>query len=144
MNKQNESTNRDDKGRFINGDAGKDARFKKGHTPWNKGKTGYMGPNKTSFKKGNVPPQQNPEGTVTRHERKRNGRIEITHTINIDWKGNRKVSNNYKWYLWEVANQQDRPDGKVIYLKNQDPDDLRLSNFEVISRGELVRRNRGS
>lgn len=29
-----------------------DGRFKKGMTPWNKGKKGYMGANKTSFKKG--------------------------------------------------------------------------------------------
>ena len=30
----------------------KDGRFKKGQVPWNKGVKGYMGANKTSFKKG--------------------------------------------------------------------------------------------
>ena len=29
-----------------------DGKFKKGLIPWNKGKTGYMGANRTSFKKG--------------------------------------------------------------------------------------------
>ena len=37
--------------------------FKKGSTPWNKGLKGYMGANKTSFKKGTIPPNQVPIGT---------------------------------------------------------------------------------
>ena len=37
--------------------------FKKGSTPWNKGLKGYMGSNKTSFKKGTIPPNQVPIGT---------------------------------------------------------------------------------
>jgi hypothetical protein len=37
--------------------------FRKGFTPWNKGLKGYMGPNKTSFRKGTIPPNQVPVGT---------------------------------------------------------------------------------
>ena len=37
--------------------------FKKGSTPWNKGLKGYMGANKTSFKKGTIPPNQVPVGS---------------------------------------------------------------------------------
>lgn len=37
--------------------------FKKGSTPWNKGLKGCMGANKTSFKKGTIPPNQVPIGT---------------------------------------------------------------------------------
>ena len=37
--------------------------FKKGSTPWNKGLKGYMGANKTSFKKGTIPLNQVPIGT---------------------------------------------------------------------------------
>lgn len=97
-----------------------------------------MGANPTSFKKGNVPPQQNPLGTVSRRINK--GMVE--YVINCDWRGNRKPHNNYKWYLWEVENQQDRPAGYVIYLKNENPDDIRTENFELITRAELLRRNR--
>lgn len=112
-------------------------RFVKGAEPWNKGKTGYMSANATSFKKGNIPPQIKPKGTITRHINK--GMPE--YTINIDWKGNRKVHNNYKWYLWEKHNKTDRPANMVLYVINQDPDDIRVDNLEVISRGELLRRN---
>jgi hypothetical protein len=34
---------------------GNETRFQPGHTTWNKGAKGYIGPNKTSFKKGNKP-----------------------------------------------------------------------------------------
>ena len=37
--------------------------FKKGSTPWNKGLKGYMGANKTSFKKGTIPPNYRPVGS---------------------------------------------------------------------------------
>jgi len=37
--------------------------FKKGSVPWNKGKKGYMGANKTSFKKGNIPANWKPVGS---------------------------------------------------------------------------------
>ena len=77
-------------------------------------------------------------GTITR--RTRPG--EKAWVINIDWKGNRKANNTYKWYLWEVENQQDRPYGYVLYCKNGDPDDIRLENLEMITRAELLRRNR--
>ena len=42
---------------------GTGGHFKKGSIPWNKGLKGYMGANKTSFKKGTIPPNQVPIGT---------------------------------------------------------------------------------
>lgn len=112
--------------------------FKPGMTPWNKDKRGYMGANATSFKPGNIPPGQLPLGTVTRLLNK--GKPE--YNINIDWQGNRKHHNSYKWYLWEVDNEQDRPPGHVLWIINQNPDDIRIENLELITRAELVRRNR--
>jgi len=115
--------------------------FKQGHTPWNRGKKGYMGANATSFKKGELPPTAHPEGTIVRTERHRSGRVEVYYTINIDWRGDRRSKNNYKWYLWEVENQRDRPAGMVITTKNGNPDDIRIDNLEVITRSENLRRN---
>ena len=42
---------------------GLNGNFKKGSIPWNKGLKGYMGANKTSFKKGTIPPQYRPVGS---------------------------------------------------------------------------------
>lgn len=112
--------------------------FKKGMTPWNKGKRGYMGANSTSFKKGHLGPATLPEGTVSRVVNK--GKPE--YTINIDWHGKRKSHNSYKWWLWESFHEQDRPEGHVLAVINGDPDDIRLENLELITRAENLRRNR--
>ena len=37
--------------------------YKKGSVPWNKGVYGYMGANKTSFKKGHIPKNWKPVGS---------------------------------------------------------------------------------
>lgn len=125
-------------GRFISGFRHSPAtEFKPGQEPWNKGKTGYMGANATSFKPGHIPKSAHPIGTVTRHLNK--GKPE--YTINIDWRGNRKPHNNYKWYLWEVEHGQDRPAGMVLWIINGNPDDMWVENFEPITRAELARRN---
>lgn len=124
-----------------------DTEFEKGHTPHNKGKrwSDYMpehSVNKvlsTAFKKGDIPKSAKPLGTVTRNVRK-NGKG-VDYTINIDWHGNRKPHNSYKWYLWEVENQQDRPKGMVLAVKNGNQDDIRIENLELISRAENLRRN---
>ena len=132
---------RNSKGQFVDGKEGELHRFQPGHATWNKGKRGYMGANATSFKKGNLGPATLPEGTVSRYERTKNGRKEIVYSINIDWHGKRKPHNSYKWYLWEVENQQDRPKGMILAVKNGNQDDIRIENLEVISRAENMRRN---
>lgn len=137
---------RDSKGRFVDADpVGEPGRFRPGTTPWNKSLKGWDAggrSHQTRFKKGNTPPQQKPEGTVSRiASLKKNGTREIAYYINIDWRGNRKAHNNYRWYLWEVENQQDRPKGHVLITKNGNPDDIRIENLQLISRAELIKLN---
>jgi len=159
---------RDENGRLLNkdgslfkvvpnrGQAAKGQRrspeteFKKGTPAHNKGKklADYV-PDysikkimQSNFQKGNVPHTAHPEGTVVRLERyRKNGAKEVVYTINIDWHGNRKPHNTYKWYLWEVEHQQDRPKGMILAIKNSDPDDIRLENLELITRSENMIRN---
>lgn len=88
------------------------------------------------------------KGTVTRrivrHKKGKNaGKTEINYYINIDWKGNRKPNNLYKRYLWEVYHQQDIPKGYVVYMIDQNPDNLDINNLKIISRAELAKLNRG-
>lgn len=140
-------------GQFKPGERnGREYRFQKGLVPHNKGKRvedyvpeySIKKMQKTQFPKGNLGPKTSPEGTVSRLERTRNGRKEVEYTINIDWRGKRKPHNSYKWYLWEVENQEDRPKGMILAVKNGNPDDIRLENLEVISRAENLERNRWS
>lgn len=142
---------RDERGRWVIGhSAYPETRFKKGLTPHNKGKrmAEYVSPEsmerikRAQFKKGQTPLTAHPKGKVVRWYRVKNGRPEISYVINIDWKGNRKPHNNYRWYLWEVENQQDRPKGMVIAVKNGNPEDIRIENLEVITRAENLERNR--
>ena len=73
---------------------GFNGQFKKGNVPANKGKKGFMGANRTSFKKGNTPYNYKPVGSerITK-----DGYIEV------------KVSDPNKWRLkhiiiWEREN----------------------------------------
>lgn len=136
---------RNSAGQFVDGSHGQDTQFQEGHSPWNKGRKGWDAGGRskeTRFKKGNTPPQQKPKGTVSRIEsKKKDGSTEIAYYVNIDWKGDRKPHNNYRWYLWEVDNQQDRPKGHVLIVKNGDPDDIRIENLQLISRAELIKLN---
>lgn len=94
-----------------------------------------------------LPHNTKTKGTITMRKHihtkgKNKGKIEYEYYINIDWKGNRKPNNLFKRYIWEVNHQQDIPDGYVIYCKDGNSSNLDISNLELISRKELVKRNR--
>lgn len=48
---------------LMNGETGKETRFREGNIPWNKGKKGLTSANETSFKKGNRPHNWVPIGS---------------------------------------------------------------------------------
>lgn len=156
---------RDDQGRLLNKDgslfnlvpnrgmlrkgqrSSPETEFKKGTEPHNKGKKlveyapeyAIKKMMKTTFQKGSIPALALPVGTI----RRRLNKGVPEYIINIDWKGNRKPNNSYKWYLWEIDNEQDRPTGMVLAIKNGDVDDIRIENLELITRAENLARNNG-
>ena len=107
--------------------------FKKGSTPWNKGLKGYMGANKTSFKKGTIPPQYRPVGSerITK-----DGYVEI------------KVEDPNKWELkhrviWEQHNGE-IPKGYAIIFADGDKSNLDIDNLLLVSRKQLLFMNRNN
>lgn len=109
---------------------GRTGRIEKGSTPWNLGKSGYMGANATSFKKGNRPHNWQPVG----YER-------ITKDGYIAVKiADPNVFELKHRHVWQQAHGP-LPKGYVIVFKNKDKQDCRLENLEIITRGELARLN---
>lgn len=107
--------------------------FEKGYKTWNKGKTGYMGSNVTSFKKGNTPHNTRP--LFSERMCKKDGFILI------------KIRETYpqfvpkhRW-LWEKANGP-IPEGCSIAFINQDRTDIRIENLMLVSNAELGSRNK--
>ena len=101
--------------------------FKKGSTPWNKGVKGYMGSNKTSFKKGNIPINHKEIGSkrITK-----DGYIEI------------KVAEPSKWqlkhrYVWE-QHYGEIPKGYNIIFLDKDTTKISIENLACVSREELL------
>lgn len=121
----------------------KRARFKQGHTPSNKGKKmskqQYEKAKPTFFKKGHLP-----HNTVERDGVVRTRRISGHNTkpykyIRISL-GNWKLYHQYRWEMFRGK----VPKGYCLWFKDGDTLNCRLSNLELISRAENVRRNRMS
>lgn len=101
--------------------------FKKGSTPWNKGLKGYMGANKTSFKKGTIPPNQVPIGTesITKH-----GYIKV------------KVGEPNKWelkqrYVYEQHYGEIPKDYNVIFA-DRNIQNFDINNLVLVSKAEML------
>lgn len=110
--------------------------FRKGFIPWNKGKKGYIGANKTSFKKGNKPKNWRPVGS----ER-----------INDEGYTLIKVSNEggmlKRWALkhrvvWEQHHKKKIPKGSVIIFADGNKNNLNIENLICVTRNELKVLNR--
>ena len=102
-------------------------RFKKGSIPWNKGKKGYVGANRTSFKKGHKPKNWKP----VRSER-----------INTEGYTLIKIAEPRKWALkhriiWEEHYKKKIPRGSVIIFADSDKSNLSIENLICVTRNEL-------
>lgn len=112
--------------------SGRTGRFEKGQCSWNKGVSGYMGPNATSFKKGNRPKNWTPVGTE-RYETK--GRyIKVKVAEPNEWKFKHRL-------VWE-KHSGSVPKGHVIVFKDGDRENCEIDNLACISRGVLAQYNK--
>lgn len=116
---------------------GNPTRFKKGHTPHNKGIKGWDSggrSKKTRFKRGNKPQTWVPVGS---EKISRKGilqrKISDTGYGPRDWQSDHKL-------LWEKHNGP-VPSGHIVVFKNGNRADIRIENLELISRAENMRRN---
>jgi len=112
---------------------GSDGKYKKGQTPWNKGKKGFMGPNKTSFKKGHKPHNWVPIGSerVTK-----DGYIEIKiheGKFQKNWRGKHIL-------VWEKHNGP-LPKGYAVIFGDGNNRNFDIDNLILVSRAQLLKLN---
>ena len=101
--------------------------FRKGFTPWNKGLKGYMGANKTSFKKGTIPPNQVPVGTESITK---GGYIKV------------KVGEPNKWklkqrYIYE-QHYGEIPNNCNIIFADKNIRNFDINNLVLVSKAEML------
>ena len=101
--------------------------FKKGSTPWNKGLKGYMGANKTSFKKGTIPPNQVPIGTESITK---GGYIKV------------KVGEPNKWklkqrYIYE-QHHGEIPNNCNVIFADKNIRNFDINNLVLVSKAEML------
>jgi hypothetical protein len=113
--------------------SGPKCRLQKGSKPWNLGVTGYMGANRTSFKKGHKPQTWRPVGS----ER-----------TNPDGTLERKVSDTGSKQDWKpvkdlvyVEHFGQIPKGKFVVHKDRNRANFAPANLALVSRAENMRLN---
>lgn len=112
---------------------GAKTRFANGNKTWNKGKTGYMGANSGSFKKGNVSHNTKPLGS-TRRDKDKAIQVKV-------YEGN--GNSNYvrlSHLVWEQHNGK-IPKGMVVAFKDRNVDNTSIENLELVTRAEMMKRN---
>lgn len=101
--------------------------FKKGSTPWNKGLKGYMGANKTSFKKGTIPPNQVPIGTESTTK---GGYIKVKVGEPNEWKLKQRYI--YEQHYGEIPNNCN------IIFADKNIRNFDINNLVLVSKAEML------
>ena len=117
--------------RRYNLKTGNTGQFKKYKEPWNKGLKGYMGANKTSFKKGNIPPNYKPVGSerVTR-----DGYTEVKIKDPNKWELKHRYI--YKKHYGEI------PSGYNVIFADKNISNFDIDNLILVSKAEMLMLNR--
>lgn len=133
---------KDEKGRIVKGNIPWNKGLK-GLVPWNKGVYGYMRANRTSFTRETIKKQ--PSGTPYKT---RDGYACLTDERALK-KDPRRPNRSYMcrkkipyshWVLKKAG--VEIPAGYVVYHVDGDKFNDDITNLEVISRAELIKRNR--
>jgi hypothetical protein len=109
---------------------GRTGRFEKGRVPFNKGTKGMTSANRTSFKKGNIPPTYLPIGSeaITR-----DGytivKVSDQGTRNQRWRSKHRL-------IWE-KHHGPVPDGHAIVFGDGDKTNLSIDNLILVTRAQL-------
>lgn len=98
-------------------------------------------PNKTSFVKGQVPKSFKGFGVPRTLLNKGLKEVIVTTTDKAQFVSRGRVYNTHKRTSYGRF-LMSPPVGMIVYHKDGDPENNELSNLEVISRGELLKRNR--
>ena len=113
--------------RRYNLKTGNTGQFKKYQEPWNKGLKGYMGANKTSFKKGTIPPNYKPVGT----ERfAKDGYIEVKVKDPNVWELKHRYI--YKKHHGEI------PNGYNVIFADKNISNFDIDNLILVSKAEML------
>lgn len=108
-------------------------RFEKGSVPFNKGTKGLTGPNKTSFKKGNVPANHKSVGS----ERTDKDGYTLVKTAEPDrWELKQRI-------IYE-KNKGKIPKGEMVIFLDGDRGNFDINNLELVSRNKLLTLNRNN
>ena len=119
--------------------SGRTGRFPAGHRPWNAGTKGLTGANRTSFKKGQAPPNRRPLG-AERIDSK-GGFILMKIAEPDPYTGFPTRYKHKHVHIWEQAHGP-VPEGMVVALIDGDKTKCELENLMLISRAELLNLNR--
>lgn len=106
-------------------------QFRKGMTPWNKGKKGISGYEPTQFKKDHKPTNYKPVGTERTNT---DGYVEIKIADPGKWKSKHII-------IWEETNGP-VPKGHVVIFADGNHQNVTLDNLLLISRRELAVMNK--
>lgn len=107
----------------------KKGQFVKGMTPWNKGKHFKAGGRsaETQFKKGLIPPNYQPVGTVVVHS----DGYRFIKLAKRKWQ-------LYQRYIWEKANHKQLKKNQVVLFLDGNRNNFDPKNLIAISRKELA------
>ena len=138
---------RNEKGQFKKGsNIGSEYRFKKGNKPWNKGIKGKCEANSGSFTHERVDVIGKKSIGIPKHYSKGIVCLSDERKEVVDYKSGKvykmRIKIPYARYVLQ-QNGIEVPKGYVVYHKDGNNENNDVSNLEVISRAELIKRNRG-